>query len=106
MLSVREGPDEMPGALPRLRDGVSTCVRLREETVGLELLEVEREFRRGIDEILLQDPGIGHRSGREDETDDRAANRVSQRLEHGLKAFGSVASLGITAEVGREFGFG
>src|SRR5438552_15338728 len=94
-LALGEGADELPRALPGFGDGVPASVDLREEAVRLKFLEVERELRRRVDEVLLEDAGIRDGAGRRNVSDDRATNRVREALDHALEAFGGRSGLNV-----------
>src|SRR2546427_826946 len=87
MSALRKGAHHLPGALSRVRDCVVAGIDLREESVELELLQVERELRRGVDEVLLEDRRVRDGTGGRDVSHDGATNRIREAFEHALESF-------------------
>src|SRR5437667_11050862 len=81
-LPVREGTDDLPGPLPRFRDHIPAGIGFGEEPIRLQFLEVKGQLGRRVDEVLLQDRGVGDGPSGDDVADDRPPDRIREGFEH------------------------
>src|SRR5947208_2439056 len=100
--AVGERADDVPGSATCVGRRVPPGVDFRQQSVRLELLEMERKLRGGVDEVLLQDRGIRHGSGDKDKAHDGPADRVREGLEHSLEDHGRGSRLRFETDIGSE----